>query len=180
MGGYEHAQLRVAPQSVLQNPHPFQGALKSRVRFKMTLRTGQRGSYMAMDACGRDATPDTVAATCLPPWLLPTMPARVRDKLRPDILIINGLPLHAGNAFTTASPSLSHLQRSCRIHMIEVGYCSDSSCRWLKRAPLKNCNTSAFALLGCWRNRPLRTLTCLLLLPCHLLCHHARPHWDRL
>ena len=37
-----------------------------------------------------------------------------------------------------------------------------------------NCNTSAFALrcgtlVGCWRNRPLRTLTCLLLLPCPLL-----------
>ena len=87
------------------------------------------GSYMVMDACGRDATPDTVAATRLPPWLLPTMPARVRDKLRPDILILEGLPLHTGIALTTASPSLSHLQRSCRIHIIEVGYCSDSSSR---------------------------------------------------
>ena len=77
------------------------------------------GSYMVMDACGRDAAPDTVASTRLPPWLLPTMPAHVRDKLRPDILIIEGLPPHAGIALTTASPSLSHLQRSCRIHIIE-------------------------------------------------------------
>ena len=92
---------------------------------------------MVMDACGRDATPDTVAATRLPPWLLPTMPARVRDKLRPDILIIEGLPVHAGIALTTASPSLSHLQRSCRIHIIEVGYCSDSSSRWLQARPAK-------------------------------------------
>ena len=72
------------------------------------------GSYMVMDACGRDATPDTVAATRLPPRLLPTMPARVRDKLRPDILIIEGLPLHAGIALTTVSPCLSYLQRSCQ------------------------------------------------------------------
>ena len=39
------------------------------------------GSYMVMDACGRDATPDTVAATRLPPWLLPTMPAHAWDRL---------------------------------------------------------------------------------------------------
>ena len=44
--------------------------------------------------------------------------ALVLDKLRPDILMIEGLPLHAGIALTTASPSLSHLQRSCRIHII--------------------------------------------------------------
>ena len=30
-----------------------------------------------MEACGCDATPDTVAATILPPWL-PTMPAHMR------------------------------------------------------------------------------------------------------
>ena len=86
------------------------------------------GSYMVMDACGPDATPDTVAATRLPPWSMPTMPARLRDKLRPDILIIEGLPLH--------------LQCSCRIHIIKVGYCSGSSSRWLQARPLKKCNTS--------------------------------------
>ena len=96
------------------------------------------GSYMVMDACGRDATPGTVAATRLPPWLLPTMPARVRDKLRPDIPIIESLPLHAGIARTLASPSLSHMQRSCHIHIIEVGYCSDSSSRWLQARPAKD------------------------------------------
>ena len=83
------------------------------------------------------ATPDTVAATRFPPWLLPTMPARVRDKLRPDILNIQGLPVHADIALTTASPSLCHLQRSCRIHIAEVGYCSDSSSRWLQARPAK-------------------------------------------
>ena len=81
--------------------------------------------------------PDTVAATRLPPWLLPTMPARVRDKLCSDILIIEDLPLHAGIALTTASPSLSHMQSSCRIHIILVGYCSDSSSRWLQARPAK-------------------------------------------
>ena len=125
-----------------------------------------------MDACGRDATPDTVAATCLPPWLLPTMPARVRNKLRPDILIIEGLPLHAGIALTTASPSLSHLQRSYTLSKLVTAPMRPlAGC---KRAPLKICNTSAFALrcwtlVECWRNRPLQTLTCLLLLPCPLL-----------
>ena len=65
------------------------------------------------------------------------MPARVRDKLRPDIFIIEGLPLHAGFALTIASPFLSHLQRSRRIHIIEVGYCSVSSSRWPQARPAK-------------------------------------------
>ena len=68
------------------------------------------------------------------------MPASVRDKLRPDILITEGLPLHAGIALTT-SPSLSHLQRSCRIHIVEVGYCSDSSSCRLQARPAKELQT---------------------------------------
>ena len=125
------------------------------------------GSYMVMDASGHDATPDTVAATRLPPWLLPTMHAYARNCAR----IFSLLRVCVCTPALRSPPPLL-LCPTCSAHaaytlsqLVTAPIRPLAAC---KRTPLKNCNTSAFALrcgtlVGCLRNGPLRTLTCPLL-----------------
>ena len=49
--------------------------------------------FTVMDATAKRDAPDTVYDTRLPAWLLPQVPDSTRAKMRPDILLVDGLPL---------------------------------------------------------------------------------------
>ena len=87
---------------------------------KALSRGSLSGHYMIMDACAAGALPHYVSATRLPPWLLPGMPDGQRKKLRPDILIVEGLSKRDVEDDDDPSPN-----RGCTVHIIEVGYCGD-------------------------------------------------------
>ena len=63
---------------------------------------------------------------CLPTEIDPT--DTVVNKFRPDILIIEGLtPSDISNHDMHDPVTLTRFQRTCKIHILEIGYASDSS-----------------------------------------------------
>ena len=57
-----------------------------------TIKNGKKGEcYTIMDAGQAADLPEGVAGKRLPPWILPKVDNETRGKLRPDILIIEGL-----------------------------------------------------------------------------------------
>ena len=62
----------------------------------------------------------------IPKWMLPELDDDLRNKLRPDILRISGLPC------TTARPPQSrHERRRLLVEILEIGFCSDT--RWKEK-----------------------------------------------
>ncbi len=58
----------------------------------------------------------------VPEWMLPDLEHDLRNKLRPDILRVNGLP------FDNIRPPQSPLERgNLQIEIVEVGYCSNTT-----------------------------------------------------
>ena len=101
-------------------------------RIHDAIASGSKGGcFCVMDATARDDAPDTVYSTRLPAWLLPDVPASTRAKMRPDILLIDGLPLASvralGEMKRMSPPALAALQSRGTVHVIEVGYCAESS-----------------------------------------------------
>jgi hypothetical protein len=88
---------------------------------QQAIAKGSKGnSWMLMDAGKASELPEEVAGKRLPAWLLPSESDEVRQKLRPDIVVVEGLPsctLVASNARL----------RHTKIHVIEVGYGSDTN-----------------------------------------------------
>ena len=81
----------------------------------------------------KSSLPFDVSDSRLPQWMLPTLPETIRLRLRPDILIVHGLTQHSF-CHTFRIPleqldlvTLAAVQRSCTVHIIEVGYTSDAS-----------------------------------------------------
>ena len=94
------------------------------------------GNFTVMDACATSCLPPGVYSTRLPKWLFsPSFDESTRVRLRPDILIIEGFPL---TTFREHQPDLealnpaglaflADLRHHAKIHIIEVGYTSDTS-----------------------------------------------------
>ena len=62
----------------------------------------------------------------IPKWMLPEIDDDLRNRLRPDILRISGLPC------TTARPPQSrHARQRLLIEILEIGFCSDT--RWKEK-----------------------------------------------
>ena len=59
----------------------------------------------------------------IPEWMLPEIGDDLRNKLRPDILRISGLP-----CTTVRTPQSRHERQRLSIHILEIGFCSDT--RW--------------------------------------------------
>lgn len=111
---------------------------------------GTRGAMfcVAMDACAEANLPEEVMGTRPPRWLLPasclpsmtdadgnTLPAHaVRRRLRPDLLFIEGLT-QADLRSRGGRPRvpLPEVKQRCKVHILEVGYVSDSSDRFLQK-----------------------------------------------
>ena len=100
--------------------------------------TGPLGSsFQIMDATSETRLPLGVHGTRLPSWMVPlTPPSFAADfdytKLRPDLLIIEGLSYNGFLLLESSSSLLTpatqtHLRNTCKIHIVEVGYTSEYS-----------------------------------------------------
>jgi hypothetical protein len=82
-----------------------------------------------MDACPSTDLPHGVDSTRIPPWILPAGHPYLQDitSLRPDLLIIEGLASNdtRGRSDEEIRKILMLRKRSVRIHILEIGYCSD-------------------------------------------------------
>jgi phosphoribosylcarboxyaminoimidazole (NCAIR) mutase len=88
---------------------------------QQAIAKGSKGnSWMLMDAGKASELPEEVAGKRLPVWLLPSESEELRQKLRPDIVIVEGLP---SNTIVAENDRL----RNTKIHVIEVGYGSDTN-----------------------------------------------------
>lgn len=84
------------------------------------------GSYCIVDATKQDHLPAGVASNRLPAWLLPNVDATTLAKLRPDILLVKGLPTREADGLVRLpQQDLAQLQRTCTILIIEIGYASE-------------------------------------------------------
>ena len=74
----------------------------------------------------------------IPKWMLPELDDNLRNKLRPDILRISGLPC------TIARPPQSrHERRHLLIEILKIGFCSDT--RWKSSTRRSNNMNSSLA-----------------------------------
>lgn len=104
------------------------------------------GSLCIIDATRKDELPDDAESSRMPEWLLPTTPAEDRKRMRPDIMLIQGMPAngidaylslgvqHPGrgtkrerpNSQTSQTAQTNHekqrFRSGCTIHIIEVTY----------------------------------------------------------
>jgi hypothetical protein len=80
-----------------------------------------------MDACKATNLPPDVQGTRLPAWLLPAVSDELRNKLRPDIVVIAGLTQQMVNTCSNVHDLLvSGTIPNLVIHVIEVGYGRDT------------------------------------------------------
>ena len=89
------------------------------------------GCYCVMDACPAAALPNGVDSTRLPGWLLPAGHpyAAALATLRPDLVLIEGLPsnLVHGKSDQDIRALVKRRAKRIKIHIIEAGYCGDTS-----------------------------------------------------
>ena len=96
-----------------------------------TKKIGKNGGcYTIMDAGQAADLPEGVAGKRLPPWILPKVDNETRRKLRPDILIIEGLdsntvPQENTNKYAKFINNIKHVKENTKIHIVEVGYTGD-------------------------------------------------------
>jgi len=95
------------------------------------------GFYTIMDAGKAKDLPDDVEGKRLPSWLFPEIGATLsaadraaeadrRTKLRPDILVVEGLQAQASRQDDdTVRAHVALNIKKYKIHIFEVGYCSD-------------------------------------------------------
>jgi hypothetical protein len=86
------------------------------------------GCFTIMDATSLSDLPDDIAGSRIPAWMLPNVDPAFRARLRPDLLLVHGLSVSDVVSYDLSHPLvLSYFQRSCTIHILEVGYTSDAS-----------------------------------------------------
>ena len=84
--------------------------------------------FTIMDATARASLPTGVFYTHIPTWMHPHLPADIVSLMRPDLLIIEGLTQGMVSSNNLRDPAvLHHIQTSCKIHLLELGYTSDAS-----------------------------------------------------
>ena len=86
------------------------------------------GSFILMDAGQQADLPAEVYGKRLPAWLLPGLGDADRAKLRPDMLIIEGLnyTMHHNQALLQDAARELKASGHGKVHIVEVGYCSDT------------------------------------------------------
>lgn len=79
-------------------------------------------AVMLMDGNESDRADCNAQYSRVPDWLLQNTPAEQRQRMRPDILIVEGLSIDDVSEGSVPP----HAKRDCRIHIIEVGYGADT------------------------------------------------------
>ena len=97
------------------------------IQRSISIHSDLANCYTIMDATSVNSLPPGVSATRIPPWVLPSVPDDQRLRLRPDLLIFEGLtstdtrlPSHT----TRAAPNLHSLQQRVIVHIIELTFTS--------------------------------------------------------
>ena len=89
-------------------------------------KCSMRGFFTIMDACALADLPPEVQSKRIPTWLLPQVEPDTLRRMRPDLLIIEGLK----EPSPATDPALIH-QQLCSgkytFHILEVGYCCDTN-----------------------------------------------------
>ena len=99
-----------------------------------------------MDATTKEKMPRGVESTRIEPWVLPKVPDEIRKKLRPDLLIFEGLDRGMLDNFKGLKQERKNTMKNCTVHIIEVGYAS--STRYLeKREEKSDQHTQLYDLL---------------------------------
>jgi ribonuclease HI len=99
-----------------------------------TISTSSMGGYFTiMDAGAASDLPEDVQGKRLPAWLFPSTATyseaeiqaqeALRLRLRPDILVVEGLTAQAARGTEDA---IRRILPYCKIHIFEVGYCRDT------------------------------------------------------
>ena len=119
-----------------------------------SIQAGPLGGCLAfVDASSSDRLPHGVLATRLPQWMLPSVDPALLTRLRPDILLIEGLtyPTYKSLLPTLHLPStLRSLQHTCRLHLVEVGYTSDSRAATSHPKSSQHCQLAQLLLPAGW------------------------------
>ena len=93
--------------------------------YEATQKGDMHNCYAIVDATARDALPLGVESNRIPEWILPKLLEADRKKLRPDILIIEGLDRGMADTFKGLTGSnRKTAMRDYTIHILEVGYTS--------------------------------------------------------
>ena len=66
------------------------------------------------------------ATSRIPGYMLPHVPESTRLKMRPDIMFVDGLE-EGWQDLEVTQDRLKDMQRRCRVHILEVGYCRDNA-----------------------------------------------------
>ena len=74
-----------------------------------------------MDATSKAQLPPGIYSNRLPAWLLPSINDTMRSKLRPDLLIIEGI-CPADLTSLDLSDPFADVRRRCKITIVELGY----------------------------------------------------------
>jgi hypothetical protein len=102
-------------------------------RLTKLIHTGSatQNCYTIMDATAADALPTGVSDNRIPAWILPAVPEATRLKMRPDIMIIEGLRNEDVEAFQQMGSYQATAMRQYTVHVIEVGYAANT--RYLEK-----------------------------------------------
>ena len=84
------------------------------------------GFFTIMDAGKATETPPGVNATRVPGWMLPEVHPETLKKMRPDIMIVQGMRPGQQGPGTDLKNFKWNIKNKYRIHIVEVGYCSDT------------------------------------------------------
>ena len=119
--------------------HPAFAALYTK-RHNVALQIIQRtvsihshlgSNFTIMDATSAQVLPHGVASTRIPAWVLPDTPADIRARMRPDLLIFQGLlssnsliPSETDCLARLTPSALSSLQAGVVVHLLELGFTS--------------------------------------------------------
>jgi hypothetical protein len=85
------------------------------------------GAFTIMDAGRQTDLPSDVHGKRLPAWLLPEVLEAERMKMRPDMLVAQGMTAADGREISDEGVCSSHMKRRACIHVFELGYCSDTA-----------------------------------------------------
>ena len=76
-----------------------------------------------MDATSKAQLPPGIYSNRLPAWLLPSINDTMRSKLRPDLLIIEGICPADLTSLDLSDPTTAlDVRRRCKITIVELGY----------------------------------------------------------
>ena len=103
---------------------------KALLRIHSTFLQGSKASsLLILDATARAKLPHGVYHNRIPQWMLPSVPLGTLDKLRPDVLLMDGFPLSDAPLPTLTrltDVDLRRIQRRCTLIIAELGYTHES------------------------------------------------------